>query len=119
MRVRLVCGCCLGWCVPRGGASPSEQAQHKMHTCPLHACAVCACVVLLCARACVCVPVVVLKLNLFKIHNTQTHQVLEVSGKKAVVQVFEGTSGIDNRHTTAEFTGDVLRTPVSEEVLGR
>lgn len=46
-------------------------------------------------------------------------QVLEVSGRKAVVQVFEGTSGIDNRHTTAEFTGDVLRTPVSEEVLGR
>lgn len=46
-------------------------------------------------------------------------QVLEVAGKKAVVQVFEGTSGIDNRHTTAEFTGDVLRTAVSEEVLGR
>lgn len=50
---------------------------------------------------------------------TKYQQVLEVSGKKAVVQVFEGTSGIDNRHTTAEFTGDVLRTPVSEEVLGR
>lgn len=50
---------------------------------------------------------------------TRQGQVLEVSGKKAVVQVFEGTSGIDNRHTTAEFTGDVLRIPVSEEVLGR
>lgn len=34
-------------------------------------------------------------------------QVLEVDGNKAVVQVFEGTSGIDNRKTTLEFTGDV------------
>ena len=34
-------------------------------------------------------------------------QVLEVDGSKAVVQVFEGTSGIDNRGTHLEFTGDV------------
>lgn len=46
-------------------------------------------------------------------------QVLEVSGDKAVVQVFEGTSGIDARHTTCEFSGDILRTPVSEDMLGR
>lgn len=46
-------------------------------------------------------------------------QVLEAAGKKAVVQVFEGTSGIDNQRTTCEFTGDVLRTPVSEDMLGR
>lgn len=46
-------------------------------------------------------------------------QVLEVSGSKAVVQVFEGTSGIDAKHTTCEFTGDILRTPVSEDMLGR
>jgi len=46
-------------------------------------------------------------------------KVLEVAGKRAVVQVFEGTSGIDNRHTYAQFTGDVLRMPVSEEMLGR
>ncbi|VDL93197.1 unnamed protein product [Schistocephalus solidus] len=46
-------------------------------------------------------------------------QVLEVSGKKAVVQVFEGTSGIDAKHTTCEFTGDILRTAVSEDMLGR
>jgi len=46
-------------------------------------------------------------------------QVLEVQGKRAVVQVFEGTSGIDNRHTHCEFTGDVLRMPISEEMLGR
>lgn len=46
-------------------------------------------------------------------------QVLEVSGSKAVVQVFEGTSGIDAKNTHCEFTGDILRTPVSEDMLGR
>ncbi|PFH37577.1 putative vacuolar ATP synthase subunit b [Besnoitia besnoiti] len=46
-------------------------------------------------------------------------QVLEVRGKRAVVQVFEGTSGIDNRQCHAEFTGDVLKMPISEEMLGR
>ena len=34
-------------------------------------------------------------------------------------QVFEGTSGIDAQKTTCEFTGDILRTPVSEDMLGR
>jgi len=46
-------------------------------------------------------------------------QVLEVVGKKAVVQVFEGTAGIDARNTRCEFTGDILRIPVSEDMLGR
>ncbi|KAK1332979.1 hypothetical protein QTO34_006510 [Cnephaeus nilssonii] len=46
-------------------------------------------------------------------------QVLEVSGSKAIVQVFEGTSGIDAQKTTCEFTGDILRSPVSEDMLGR
>uniref|UniRef100_A0A4W4FHS3 Vacuolar proton pump subunit B n=1 Tax=Electrophorus electricus TaxID=8005 RepID=A0A4W4FHS3_ELEEL len=46
-------------------------------------------------------------------------QVLEVTGSKAVVQVFEGTSGIDAKKTCCEFTGDILRTPVSEDMLGR
>jgi len=46
-------------------------------------------------------------------------QVLEVSGKRAVVQVFEGTSGIDAKHTRCEFTGDILRMPVTEDMLGR
>lgn len=35
------------------------------------------------------------------------------------IQVFEGTSGIDAKNTTCEFTGDILRTPVSEDMLGR
>jgi len=46
-------------------------------------------------------------------------QVLEVSGKTAVVQVFEGTSGIDAQHTRVEFTGDILRLAVSQDMLGR
>lgn len=46
-------------------------------------------------------------------------QVLEIKGKRAVVQIFEGTSDIDNMTTTCEFTGDVLRMPMSVEMLGR
>ena len=46
-------------------------------------------------------------------------QVLEIYGDKAVVQIFEGTSGIDNTYTRCEFSGDVLRMPISEEMLGR
>ena len=46
-------------------------------------------------------------------------QVLEVSGNKAVVQVFEGTSSIDAKHTACEFSGDIMRVPVSEDMLGR
>ncbi|RZB93694.1 V-type proton ATPase subunit B 2 isoform D [Glycine soja] len=34
-------------------------------------------------------------------------------------QVFEGTSGIDNKFTTVQFTGEVLKTPVSLDMLGR
>jgi hypothetical protein len=35
-------------------------------------------------------------------------QVLEVDGERAVVQIFEGTSGIDGKNTKLEFTGEVL-----------
>lgn len=35
-----------------------------------------------------------------------------------LLQVFEGTSGIDAKKTACEFTGDILRTPVSEDMLG-
>lgn len=46
-------------------------------------------------------------------------QVLEVCGKKAVVQIFEGTSGIDVRDTQVTFTGDLMRMAVTEDMLGR
>lgn len=49
----------------------------------------------------------------------RTGQVLEVAGSKAVVQVFEGTSGIDVKATKVQFTGDTLKIPVSEDMLGR
>uniref|UniRef100_A0A453NSB8 Peptidylprolyl isomerase n=1 Tax=Aegilops tauschii subsp. strangulata TaxID=200361 RepID=A0A453NSB8_AEGTS len=35
------------------------------------------------------------------------------------LKVFEGTSGIDNKYTTVQFTGEVLKTPVSLDMLGR
>ena len=50
---------------------------------------------------------------------TRVGQVLEVAGSKAVVQIFEGTAGIDNTKTRCKFTGDVLKMPISEEMLGR
>jgi len=46
-------------------------------------------------------------------------QVLEIYGKRAVVQIFEGTAGIDNTFTRCDFSGDVLKMPISEEMLGR
>ncbi|KAG9077155.1 Vacuolar ATP synthase subunit B, partial [Ceratobasidium sp. 370] len=42
-------------------------------------------------------------------------QVLEVQGKKAIVQVFEGTSGVDVKATHVEFTGSSMKLPVSED----
>jgi V-type H+-transporting ATPase subunit B len=47
-------------------------------------------------------------------------QVLEVDGTRAVVQVFEGTSGIDNRKTSLEFTGEVRTGPLltAERAVG-
>jgi V-type H+-transporting ATPase subunit B len=46
-------------------------------------------------------------------------QVLEVQGKKAIVQVFEGTSGVDVKATCVEFTGSSMKLPVAEDMLGR
>ncbi|MCJ1317708.1 Vacuolar ATP synthase subunit B [Xylographa vitiligo] len=46
-------------------------------------------------------------------------QVLEARGNRAVVQVFEGTSGIDVKKTKVEFTGHNLKIGVSEDMLGR
>jgi V-type H+-transporting ATPase subunit B len=51
--------------------------------------------------------------------SVRSGQVLEVSGSKAVVQVFEGTSGIDAKNTSCEFTADIMKVPVSEDMLGR
>jgi V/A-type H+-transporting ATPase subunit B len=46
-------------------------------------------------------------------------QVLEVSDKMAVVQVFEGTSGLDVKETSVRFAGETIKLPVSSDMLGR
>jgi len=49
----------------------------------------------------------------------RTGEVLEVDKDLAVVQVFEGTQGIDVDHTQVRFLGDVARLDLSPEILGR
>jgi V/A-type H+-transporting ATPase subunit B len=46
-------------------------------------------------------------------------QVLEIDGNNAVVQIFEGTSGINLRDTKVRFTGRPLTLNVSEDMVGR
>ena len=46
-------------------------------------------------------------------------KVLEVGHGKAIVQVFEGTTGLSIAGTKAKFVGKVMEMPVSEQVLGR
>jgi V/A-type H+/Na+-transporting ATPase subunit B len=46
-------------------------------------------------------------------------QVLEIGGGVAVVQVFEGTTGLDVAKTSIRFTGDTVKLPVSNDMLGR
>lgn len=46
-------------------------------------------------------------------------RVLEVNGSKAMVQIFEGSSGINLKGTKARFLGRPLEIGVSEDMLGR
>lgn len=46
-------------------------------------------------------------------------RVLETGFGKAVIQVFEGTSGLSVSGTKAKFLGKTMELPVSEELLGR
>jgi V/A-type H+-transporting ATPase subunit B len=46
-------------------------------------------------------------------------QVLEVRGNLAVIQVFEGTSGLNTKTTKAMFTGETAKIGVSADMLGR
>ncbi|MHA1910354.1 MAG: V-type ATP synthase subunit B [Candidatus Kariarchaeaceae archaeon] len=46
-------------------------------------------------------------------------QVLEIEEGKAVVQVFQGTTGIDTMKTAVRFTGETMKLNVSTEMLGR
>ncbi|MBI4439163.1 V-type ATP synthase subunit B [Candidatus Woesearchaeota archaeon] len=49
---------------------------------------------------------------------TKTGQVLDTSEDIVVVQVFEGTSGLD-RDARVKFLGENIKLPVSEDMLGR
>jgi V/A-type H+-transporting ATPase subunit B len=46
-------------------------------------------------------------------------QVLEAQTDKAVVQVFEGTKGLDTDLTTVRFIGETMKLAVSPEMVGR
>jgi len=49
----------------------------------------------------------------------RTGQVLDISEDMAVIQVFEGTRGIDTQATKVRFTGEPARINVSIDMLGR
>ena len=49
----------------------------------------------------------------------RTGQVVDVSETITIIQVFEGTSNLDNKSTSVRFTGDTIRLPVSTDILGR
>ncbi|MGM5485057.1 MAG: V-type ATP synthase subunit B [Nanobdellota archaeon] len=49
----------------------------------------------------------------------RTGQVLEAKEDLAVVQVFEGTSGLDTGKTTIRFTGETMKVGLSKDMIGR
>lgn len=46
-------------------------------------------------------------------------RVVEIDGRRAVIQVFEGTAGLSLSGCRTRFTGHPLMLPLSEELLGR
>jgi len=46
-------------------------------------------------------------------------QVLEISEDLAIVQVFEGTQGLDTERTSVTFVGETISMPVSSDMIGR
>ncbi|MBA7499869.1 V-type sodium ATPase subunit B [subsurface metagenome] len=46
-------------------------------------------------------------------------QVLDVSNKLAILQVFEGTSGLETKNTSVRFLGKTMEIGVSKDMLGR
>ncbi len=49
----------------------------------------------------------------------RTGQVLEAFMDKAVIQVFEGTKGLETDKTSARFIGETMKLGVSKDMLGR
>lgn len=56
-----------------------------------------------------------------KIDNGETKKgrVVQLQGDKAIIQVFESTTGMSLKNTTISFTGKPLEINLSKEVLGR
>jgi len=49
----------------------------------------------------------------------RTGQVLEAFTNKVIVQVFEGTKGLDTDITSARFIGETMKLGISKDILGR
>ena len=49
----------------------------------------------------------------------RTGQVLEAFMNKVIVQVFEGTKGLDTKKTSVRFIGETMKLGVSKDMLGR
>lgn len=46
-------------------------------------------------------------------------RVVEIHGKRVILQVFEGTNGLSLKNTKTRFTGKPMEMPLSQELLGR
>lgn len=49
----------------------------------------------------------------------RTGRVVQVDGRRAAIQVFEGSRGLGLENTVTRFTGHPMRIPLSTEILGR
>ncbi len=49
----------------------------------------------------------------------RTGKIIQMDGDRAVIQVFESTQGISGTNARTRLTGEVLKLPVSKELLGR
>ncbi len=49
----------------------------------------------------------------------RTGKVLEIDGDRAMVQLFEGTTGVDIYNTRVRFLGRGIQIPLSDDILGR
>ena len=50
---------------------------------------------------------------------SRTGRVVQIEGKRAVIQVFEGTQGISLQNTRTKFTAHPMEVALSKEILGR
>lgn len=51
--------------------------------------------------------------------STRMGRVVQIEGKRAIIQVFEGTNGISLTNTRTTLTGRPMEMPLSKEILGR